>query len=122
MRLSLLFVCFSLMAGVTLAADPAPEFITTASGLKYAVTKHGTGAQPHAGQVVIAQYTGALLDGTVFDTSRGKDGPFAFTLGKKEVIKGWDEGFALLHVGDQATLIIPAALAYGDKTAGSIPP
>ena len=121
MRLSLLFLCSSLTVGVTLA-DPAPEFTTTASGLKYAVTKHGTGAQPQAGQVVLAQYTGTLMDGTVFDTSRGKDGPFAFTLGQKQVIKGWDEGFALLHVGDQATLIIPAALAYGNKPAGSIPP
>lgn len=121
MRSSLLFLGSLLAAGMALA-DPAPEFVTTASGLKYAVTKHGSGAQPQAGQVVLAQYTGTLPDGTVFDSSRGKDGPFAFTLGQKQVIKGWDEGFALLHVGDQATLLIPAALAYGDKQVGPIPP
>lgn len=109
----------SLLRGQT-PAGPA-EFVTTASGLKYAVTSPGTGPVPMAGQVVVVHYTGTLPDGTVFDSSRLRNTPYAFTLGRKQVIKGWDEGFALLHVGDKATLIVPPELAYGDKQRGPIP-
>jgi len=101
--------------------EDAGGFTTTASGLKYSVTRHGSGSQPAAGQVVVAHYTGMLPDGTVFDTTRERNEPFAFTLGRKQVIKGWDEGFALLHVGDTATFIIPPGLAYGDKVKEKIP-
>lgn len=110
-----------LLAGL-LRAETSPIFTTTASGLKYAVTARGTGATPAAGQVVIVHYTGTLPDGTVFDSTRERNTPFAFTLGRKQVIKGWDEGFALLHVGDRATFLVPPELAYGDKQRGSIPP
>ncbi len=112
----------SLAVSVALAADAQPEFTTTASGLKYAITVHGTGAQPRPGQVVLALYAGTLPDGTVFDRNEKRDQPFAFTLGQKQVIKGWDEGFALMHVGDHATLLVPPTLAYGDRQRGSIPP
>ncbi|HVT73441.1 MAG TPA: FKBP-type peptidyl-prolyl cis-trans isomerase [Lacunisphaera sp.] len=110
-----------LLAGL-LRADPAPAFTTTASGLKYAITTHGTGPQPAAGQVVLARYAGFLPDGKEFDRSPAGEAPFAFTLGRGQVIKGWDEGFALLHVGDKATFVIPPELAYGDKQRGPIPP
>jgi hypothetical protein len=96
--------------------------VTTPSGLKYAITHQGTGAAAQPGQVVIAHYTGTLADGTVFDSSHKRNQPFAFTLGRKQVIKGWDEGFAQLRVGDRATLIIPPELAYGSRAVGSIPP
>lgn len=106
-----------------LRADTTPALTTTASGLQYAITAPGTGPQPLPGQVVVAHYTGTLPDGTVFDTTRKEGGqPFAFTLGRKRVIKGWDEGFALLHVGDKAVFVIPAELAYGEKQVGPIPP
>ncbi len=111
----------SLVAVAASAADVAPEFTTTASGLKYAITVHGTGAQPHAGQVVLVQYVGSLPDGTEFDRTKPAGPPFAFTLGMKQVIKGWDEGFALLHVGDHATLVVPSELAYGERAVGPIP-
>jgi thiol-disulfide isomerase/thioredoxin len=117
---SLCFAAF-VLAGL-LRAETDAAFTTTASGLKYAVTSPGSGAQPAAGQVVIAHYTGTLPDGTVFDSSRERNTPFAFTLGRKQVIKGWDEGFALLRVGDKATFLVPPELAYGDKQRGSIPP
>lgn len=104
-----------------LRAETAPEFTTTESGLAYAITHHGAGPLPAPGQVVVAHYTGKLDDSTVFDSSRDRATPFAFTLGKHQVIKGWDEGFSLLHVGDRATLIIPAALGYGDRAVGDIP-
>ncbi|HEY0863012.1 MAG TPA: FKBP-type peptidyl-prolyl cis-trans isomerase [Lacunisphaera sp.] len=123
MKYPLASLCLAVfgLAGL-LRAETAPAFITTASGLKYAVTAPGTGARPAAGQVVLAHYTGTLPDGTVFDSTRERNAPFAFTLGRKQVIKGWDEGFALLHVGDKATFLVPPELAYGDKQRGSIPP
>ena len=103
--------------------EAAPAYTTTESGLQYSITAKGDGPKPQPGQVVIAHYTGKLEDGTVFDSSRDRGEPFAFTLGQRQVIKGWDEGFALLQVGDRATFIIPADLAYGEKGAGErIPP
>src|SRR6478736_8160308 len=106
---------------VLLRADAPPAFTTTASGLRYAITTPGTGPQPQVGQVVLARYVGTLADGTLFDRTGEKDAPFAFTLGRKQVIKGWDEGFALLHVGDKAVFVIPPGLAYGDQARGPIP-
>ena len=93
--------------------------ITTASGLKYTITKHGKGANPVKGNKVKVHYTGRLLDGQIFDSSINRQ-PFAFNLGLGEVIEGWDEGVALLKVGDQATFTIPANLAYGDEGAGPL--
>lgn len=118
---SLFFLAALAVATPVLAADAPVEFTTTASGLKYAITAHGSGPAPRDGQVVIAHYTGKLADGTTFDSSRERPQPFAFTLGKKQVIKGWEEGFALLHVGDRATLVVPPELAYGTKARGNIP-
>jgi FKBP-type peptidyl-prolyl cis-trans isomerase len=93
--------------------------ITTESGLKYTITKHGKGDRPVKGSRVRVHYTGKLPDGQLFDTSRnGK--PFAFSLGLGEVIEGWEEGIALLRVGDLATFTIPADLAYGDDGAGQL--
>lgn len=115
-------VSLGLVLALTVRAEESPTFKTTASGLQYAITQQGAGVAPQAGQVVIAHYTGKLTDGTIFDSSVERGTPFAFTLGQGQVIKGWDEGFALLHVGDHATLVIPAALGYGDKGAGGVIP
>lgn len=93
--------------------------ITTASGLKYTITKHGKGARPVKGNKVSVHYVGKLTDGQIFDTSR-KGRPFSFYLGLGEVIDGWDEGIALLNVGDEAIFTIPADLAYGDEGAGPL--
>ena len=80
---------------------------TTPSGLTYVITQHGSGRQPLAGETVIVNYTGLLGSGIKFDSSLDRGKPFEFPLGAGRVIKGWDEGIAKLHVGDQATLIIP---------------
>lgn len=118
-----LFLIASLLFNLAHAQAPTEPIglTTTSSGLQYVVTQHGKGAQALAGQVVIAHYHGTFLDGKVFDSSVTRNEPFAFTLGRKQVIKGWDEAFALLRVGDKATLIIPPQLAYGDKQRGPIP-
>ncbi len=95
----------------------------TASGLYYVIDKKGKGALPKAGQKVTVNYTGTLLDGTVFDSSL-KPGrtPFTFTLGQGQVIKGWDEGIALFPVGSKGRLFIPSDLAYGPQGNQGIPP
>lgn len=97
------------------------DVITTKSGLKCEFLQRGTGKKPQVGDKVVAHYTGTLLDGTKFDSSVDRGKPFEFPLGKGRVIKGWDEGFALLQVGDKAILTIPPELAYGERATGQIP-
>lgn len=94
---------------------------TTESGLTYKITHKGNGPQAHAGAKVKVHYTGRLTDGKVFDTSTGRGEPIEFTLGKGQVIPGWDEGIALLHVGDKAVLTIPSKLGYGEQGTQGIP-
>lgn len=92
------------------------------SGLEVKVTREGSGPFPRPGQVVVAHYVGTLSDGTRFDSSRESGEPIGFTLGRGQVIKGWDEAFAKLRVGSTALLTIPPELAYGSKQRGPIPP
>jgi FKBP-type peptidyl-prolyl cis-trans isomerase len=94
----------------------------TASGLVYVEKMKGSGAQASAGKKVKVHYTGTLLNGTKFDSSRDRKEPFEFTLGQGQVIKGWDEGIAMMKVGGKATLIIPSKIAYGERDMGQIPP
>jgi peptidylprolyl isomerase len=94
---------------------------TTASGLKYTITEKGTGKKAEVGATVSVHYTGKLADGTKFDSSKDRNQPFSFKLGSGRVIKGWDEGIALLQVGDKALLTIPPDLGYGPNAMGPIP-
>jgi len=95
---------------------------TTASGLKYIITKATTGNSPQKGDEVQMNYTGLLLDGSKFDENLSSENPFSFKLGIGQVIGGWDEGILLLREGEEAKLIIPSYLAYGEKGTGPIPP
>lgn len=97
-----------------------PKTITTMSGLQYTITAKGNGPKPKNGDKVLVHYTGTLTDGTIFDSSTGK-APYGFKLGQGAVIKGWDEAILLLNGGDKAKLVIPAALAYGNRPNGKIP-
>jgi len=94
----------------------------SSSGLMYIVSEPGTGEQAQAGKTVKVHYTGRLLDGTKFDSSLDRNEPIEFKLGQGMVIKGWDEGIALLKVGGKALLIIPSNLAYGSRGAGGVIP
>ena len=94
----------------------------TESGLKYIVEVTGTGEQAVAGKTVRVHYTGKLLDGKVFDSSYKRNEPLEFQLGTGRVIKGWDEGIAMMRVGGKAQLVIPPNLAYGPSGAGGVIP
>ena len=94
----------------------------TESGLKYIVEVVGTGEQAVTGKTVSVHYTGKLLDGTVFDSSYKRGDPLEFQLGTERIIKGWNEGIAMMRVGGKAQLVIPPNLAYGASGAGGVIP
>ena len=104
----------------------AANEVTTPSGLRIIDVKKGTGPVPQAGQTVTVNYTGWLFvdgkKGQKFDSSLDRNQPFSFTLGQGQVIKGWDEGVATMHVGGKRTLIIPPDLGYGASGAGGVIP
>ncbi|XP_024966315.1 peptidyl-prolyl cis-trans isomerase FKBP62-like isoform X2 [Cynara cardunculus var. scolymus] len=93
-------------------------------GLKKKLLKEGEGWEtPDNGDEVEVHYTGTLLDGTKFDSSRDRGTPFKFTLGQGQVIKGWDHGIKTMKKGENALFTIPAALAYGESgSPPTIPP
>ncbi len=92
----------------------------TNSGIKYIIHEEGTGAQAESGKTVSVNYYGALIsNGERFDDSFSRGEEFSFPLGAGQVIKGWDEGIALMKEGSKATFFIPYQLAYGE--AGSPP-
>ena len=83
----------------------------------------GTGPEAKDGSSVTVHYTGWLTDGKKFDSSRDRDEPFAFRIGKRMVIRGWDLGIKGMKVGGKRKLTIPSELGYGDGGyPGLIPP
>jgi len=102
-----------------LGQNKTQEGVTaTASGLQYKVIKKGKGRKsPAVTDKVTVHYTGSLLNGKVFDSSRKRNQPTSFQL--NQVIKGWTEGLQLMKEGDVFQLFIPSQLAYG--AAGAAP-
>jgi FKBP-type peptidyl-prolyl cis-trans isomerase FkpA len=99
---------------------------TTPSGLQYDDLMVGAGAVATSGQYVSVHYTGWLTDGKTlgkkFDSSLDRGDPFAFSLGKGQVIAGWDEGVQGMKVGGKRKLTIPPELGYGQWGAGGVIP
>eukprot|EP00543_Licmophora_paradoxa_P001979 CAMPEP_0202456316 /NCGR_PEP_ID=MMETSP1360-20130828/13605_1 /ASSEMBLY_ACC=CAM_ASM_000848 /TAXON_ID=515479 /ORGANISM="Licmophora paradoxa, Strain CCMP2313" /LENGTH=253 /DNA_ID=CAMNT_0049076085 /DNA_START=114 /DNA_END=875 /DNA_ORIENTATION=+ len=101
--------------------DCNDEAVKTDSGLVYCPMKEGEGKQPTTDNTVEVHYHGQLTDGTVFDSSVDRGQTISFPL--SGVIKGWQEGLAMMKEGGKATLVIPSDLAYGDAGSGeTIPP
>merc|ERR1712106_157326 len=98
--------------------DCNEEATKTESGMVYYPMVEGTGAQPTGSSTVEVHYHGTLTDGTVFDSSVDRGQTISFPLGG--VIKGWQEGLAMMKEGGKATLIIPSDLAYGDAGSGDV--
>ena len=104
----------------------AQNLTTMPSGLQYKDEVVGTGLEPKAGQTVKVHYTGWLdqsgQKGAKFDSSRDRGEPFSFTLGRGQVIAGWDQGVATMKPGGKRTLVIPPELGYGARGAGGVIP
>jgi len=100
----------------------AAGFDKTESGLRYKMIQKGEGKRAEAGKTVSVHYEGSLENGKVFDSSYPRKKPIEFKLGIGQVIEGWDEGIALLQVGDKARFVIPSDLAYGPAGAGGVIP
>ncbi len=94
----------------------------TDSGLKYDDTVIGEGVTAEKGQTVSVHYTGWLIDGAKFDSSKDRNDPFQFPLGAGRVIRGWDEGVQGMKVGGTRRLTIPPQLGYGAQGAGGVIP
>uniref|UniRef100_M4BH31 peptidylprolyl isomerase n=1 Tax=Hyaloperonospora arabidopsidis (strain Emoy2) TaxID=559515 RepID=M4BH31_HYAAE len=84
-------------------------------GVLKEIYQEGSGECPPAGDEIRAHYTGTLLDGTKFDSSRDRDAEFKFVLGKGNVIKAWDLAFASMKVGEKAVLTCKPDYAYGES-------
>lgn len=100
----------------------AAGFEKTESGLRYQIIQKGSGKKAEKGKKVSVHYKGALENGMEFDSSYRRKQPIEFPLGQGHVIEGWDEGIALLQVGDKARFVIPSYLGYGSRGAGGVIP
>jgi FKBP-type peptidyl-prolyl cis-trans isomerase len=104
-------------------AEEAPAgLVEGEGGLRYEDVRVGDGASPRSGQMLTVHYTGWLEDGTKFDSSHDRGEPIQFILGARQVIAGWEQGLAGMQVGGKRRLVIPPALAYGEKGAGRVIP
>ena len=92
--------------------------ITTESGLQYKVLKQGEGDKPTAEDIVTVNYTGKLLDGSVFDSSEAHGEPATFVVA--QVIAGWIEVLQLMPLGSKYVVWVPSELAYGSQGAGNV--
>lgn len=115
----------ALALGLSLVLAPAAGAPTP---LQKTDTVIGKGKTATAGSIITVHYTGWLYapkapdrHGAQFDSSAG-GAPFSFELGSGKVIPGWDQGLAGMKVGGKRTLVVPAALAYGERGAGPVPP
>ena len=100
--------------------EPAqPPGVTTPSGLVIKDLVVGSGREVKSGDQVKVHYVGTLTDGKEFDSSRTRNQPFEFGVGKGMVIKGWEQGLLGMKVGGKRKLTIPPDLAYGDR---GVPP
>jgi FKBP-type peptidyl-prolyl cis-trans isomerase len=102
-------------------AVAAPQTVTTPSGLSYTITKQAKGRHAQPGDMFYSNYTLLLTNGKKIDSSYDRGQPFGFAVGAGQVIKGMDEVALKLGLGDEAVVLIPASLGYGDKGVGPIP-
>lgn len=95
-----------------------PGATKTEDGTYYVITKPGTGSGVAKGDTVAVNYTGTLLTGEEFDSSKGE--PITFPVGMGYVIPGWENTLMTMKAGEKRTVIIPSSLAYGANGAGGV--
>jgi peptidylprolyl isomerase len=113
--LAMLAACGPAASDVEGGTGEGEKEITTASGLQYTELEAGDGPAPQPGDIVSIHIRGMLEDGTEFDSTYSRDEPIQFALGQGMVLPGWDEGIALMKVGEKARLVIPSELAFGEQ-------
>jgi peptidylprolyl isomerase len=106
-------------ADIALIAEKYPNLTLSPSGIRYRITKAGTGAKPAAGKTVSVNYKGMFLSGEVFDGSDFHGGPLEFQAGAGKVIPGWDQTILDMQTGERRLVVIPPELAYGERGAGN---
>jgi FKBP-type peptidyl-prolyl cis-trans isomerase FkpA len=120
----IVFTAASAIAGCSSSTDTtrseadmqrAVELSKSVTILQIVDTTVGSGAEARPGRRVRVHYTGTLMDGTKFDSSKDHNQPFEFTLGTGSVIPGWDEGVKGMKVGGVRQLTIPASMGYGAR-------
>lgn len=133
LRLNLFVLSLVFVAGCASAPAAPPTFAPdlavdldamtrTSSGLYIQDVKVGSGEPARRNRTVFLHYTGWLSDGRMFDTSRRRNRPIDFILGREQVIDGWDEGVEGMQVGGVRRLVVPPHLGYGGRgVEGSIP-
>ncbi len=119
--LAMLVIVCGCKKAAPVPTGPQPP-ITHESGLITQVLVASDGDEAKKGDKVQVHYVGALLDGGVFDSSRTKGTPFAFWVGERQVIEGWDEGILGMREGELRRLTVPPALGYGSDKKPGIPP
>jgi len=102
------------------------DFTTSKHGISYKIIKQSNQPKPQIGDVVTVHYTGCLLKGVnqvgqQFDSSLSRGEPFQFTLGFGQVINGWDISLADMNIGEERIILLPAHLAYGNRSVSVIP-
>ena len=102
-------------------AEIIPEGRVDENGIRYQIVTQGDGGTPNPGQTVRVHYTGAFLDGRVFDSSQQR-GPAEFPIGVGQLIRGWDIMIPQMQVGEKRIFVLPPELAYGDRGAGGVIP
>lgn len=109
--------CLVVLVAVAVCAQPA---LCEEQQLKVEVLKsvEQCSRKSKKGDILSMHYTGTLLDGKEFDSSRGRAEPFRFQIGVGQVVKGWDQGLLDMCIGEQRKLTVPPELGYGDTGAG----
>lgn len=108
--------------GAADAAAPATDAAAAPTELQITDVTVGSGLEAVDGKKVTVNYTGTLLDGTKFDSSKDRGTPFPFTLGSGMVIAGWEQGVKGMKEGGTRKLVIPPHLAYGNRAVGGVIP
>ena len=99
-----------------------PDAEDAGEGMRYIIEEEGSGPSPEAGDTVAVHYTGYLLNGMPFESTREQEEPVEFTLGEESIIEGWERTLLDMRVGEERRAIIPPNLAYGSRGARDIIP